>query len=145
MGAALVPAALTGLAVFTQAQGTAAADRFKSEQLTAKAEAGRTAAAQTDSALRDELHTTISNITAIRASTGENPYSPTGAAIMEQNTEESDRQRKIRVGNLMAQVGLDEQGSGFYKHAVTQALFSGGIGAAAAGFKSLSSGVPKAA
>lgn len=150
MGAAAIPLALTGLAAgtagaatYVQAQGVAAADRFKSEQSQIAADTGRTAAAQTDSALRDELHTTLSNIEAIRASTGTTPYSPTGNAIAEKSIDESDRQRRIRVQNIMNQVGLDEQGAGFYRSAAKNALFQGALGAAASGFKVLTAGTPR--
>lgn len=149
MGAAALPLALTGLSAglagastYVQGQGVAAASKFKSEQAQVAAETGRTAAAQTDSALRDELHTTLSNIAAIRASTGTDPNSPTGVAIQEKNIEESDRQRKIRVGNIMNQVGLDEQGAGYYRSAAKNALLAGTLGAGASGFKVLTAGIP---
>lgn len=149
MAAAAIPAALTGLAAvsagastFVQAQGAAAADKFKAQQSAEAAKVGRTAAAQTDAALRDELHTTLGNIAAIRASTGTDPYSPTGNAIAEKNIEISDRQRRIRVNNIMQQVGLDEQGAGFYRSAAKNAMFAGTLGAAASGFKIMSAGTP---
>lgn len=149
MAAAALPLALTGLSAglagastFVNAQGVQAANDFKSEQAKVAADTGRTAAAQTDSALRDELHTTLGNIAAIRASTGTDPYSPTGVALQEKSIENSDRQRKIKVQNIMNQVGLDEQGEGYYRSAAKNALMGGVLGAGASGFKVLTAGIP---
>ena len=69
----------------------------------AAARAASTAADQTDAALRDELETSRGNIATLRAAAGIDSSSPTSLALIAENREESDRQRRIKVGNLRAQ------------------------------------------
>jgi hypothetical protein len=119
------------------AQGQSAAYRYAQSQAERRALAARTAADQTDAALRDQLVTTLGNIEAIRASANIDPTSPTGQAILEREREVSERQRRIQVGNLQAQGAQYESDAAFYGSAASSALGIGYLNAFGSGIKSL--------
>jgi hypothetical protein len=120
-----------------KAKGQSDAYSFQSGQLTKAARAGRTAADQTDAALRDELETTVQNIRAIRASSGMSD-SPTSDAVIDKESEVSDRQRRIKVGNLRAQAEEDDKSAAFYRRAARNSLNVGYLAAAGVGMEGLS-------
>ncbi len=111
--------ASTGLQVaggMSRAKGEAAGYQFKEAQAQRTARAARTSADQTDAFLRDELNTTLATIDAIRAVSGVGMDSPTGAAIASRESEVSDRQRRIKVGNQIMQAQEPESGAAYYRH-----------------------------
>jgi hypothetical protein len=110
---------------------------FQSDQATKAARAGRVAADQTDAFLRDELSTTVSHISAIRASAGLKD-SPTSDAIVANESEVSDNQRRIKVGNLKAQADDDEKSAAFLRKSARSALNMSYLSAAGVGLEGLS-------
>jgi len=144
MGAPFVVAttlASTGLQVagsIQQARAAAAGYQYKEAQAQRQAFAARTAADQTDAALRDELNLTLGNIEAIRAAAGVGRDSPTGIAVAEREAEVSDRQRRIRVGNLLSQADQFDADARYFNSAAGSALSTGYLGAFGTGLKSLS-------
>lgn len=130
----------TGLQVaggLSRAKGEAAAYQHKEAQAQREARAARIAADQTDAFFRDELNTTLATIDAIRASSGVNVDSPTGQALRARETEVSDRQRKIKVGNLRMQADQSERDSAFYRYAAGRTLKTGYLDAFGTGIKGL--------
>lgn len=94
---------------------------FQSDQLTKNARAARTQADQTDAFLRDELESTVSNIKAIRASAGMSD-SPTSDAVIAKESEVSDNQRRIKVGNLKSQADEYDRSAAFTRRQAKNAL-----------------------
>ncbi len=140
----LASAGLSVASGIEQGQATSAAYKQKEADAQRVAFAAKTAADQTDSELRDELHVTLGNIDAIRAAAGVGADSPTGQAIRERETEVSDRQRRIRVGNLLSQADQSTADAAFYNSSASSALGMGLLSGLAGGFKSLSArGLPK--
>ncbi len=138
MAFTLASAGLSVASGISQGQGQAAAYKAKEAAAQRQAFDARTAADQTDSALRDELHITLGNIDAIRAAAGIDSTSPTGQAIAENEAKVSDRQRRIRVGNLLSQADQSEADARYYNSAAGSALGMGLLGGVASGFNKLS-------
>jgi hypothetical protein len=136
---AAIPLALTaGSALLSASAGNAAAQserqraagiasgyQWESVKAERAAEAGRIAADQTDAALREELDRTLDTIVAVRAAAGADIRSPTGQAVLDRESEVSDRERRIRVGNLRSQAASDEMSSDYFRTAAGQALRTG--------------------
>ena len=120
-----------------QAKATSDAQSFQADQATRAARAGRVAADQTDAALRDELATTVSHIQAIRASAGMGD-SPTSEAIIDKESEVSDNQRRIRVGNLRSQAEDDDRSAAFLRRSARSSLNLSYLSAAGLGMSGLS-------
>lgn len=129
--------AKTGAGIL-QARSEAQGLGFKSGEAAVAARHGKIAADETDAALRRELDTVIGNIRAIRASAGVDPNSPTTRAILAEETKVSDRERRIRVGNIMAQVGSDERAAGQLKKLSGQTWLYGTLGSIGSGLTSVS-------
>jgi hypothetical protein len=110
---------------------------FQSDQAARNARAGRVAADQTDAALRDELETTVGHIRAIRASAGMSE-SPTSEAIIDKESEVSDSQRRIKVGNMRAQADEDDRSAAFLRRAGRSTLNLSYLSGAGIGIKGMS-------
>lgn len=135
----------TGLTVaqgVMQGKATAAGYAQKESQAQRTSFAARTAADQTDSALRDELSITLGNIDAIRAAAGVGSDSPTGLAIAGEQGTISDRQRRIKVGNLTSQADQAASDATYFKAAQSSALDMGWVTGIAGGFNKLSAAMP---
>lgn len=113
------------ITAFGQAQG----QNYASAQAKRAAMVSRIQADQTDASYRAELNDTISNIRALRAGSGTGAGSPTEMAYIAGQTEKSDRDRMIDVGNKNMQAAQDEQDAAFRKRAATVALFGGSASA----------------
>ena len=102
---------------------------------TAKDQAGlaRVQANETDTAYREDLMSTISNIRAIRASTGVGANSPTGVAIEQRQEQLSDRNRVTAVTGKRLEAQSQDRAAGAYQTAGVMSLFGG----AAKGLSSL--------
>ncbi len=103
---------------------------------TAKDQAGlaRVQANQTDTAYREDLMSTISNIRAIRSSVGVGANSPTGQAIEERQQQLSDRNRITDVTGKRLTAESQDRAAKAYQTAGTISL----IGGVAKGLSSLS-------
>lgn len=116
----------------TQAAGQAAAYEHEADKADSIAKAARTAADQTDGALRNELNTTLKNIAAVRVAAGADPYSPTGLALMDQASETSEGTRLIALDNALKQIGLSVSDAEYFRTAAAMAIQYGEIGVAGA-------------
>lgn len=116
----------------TQAAGQAAAYEHEADKADAIAKAARTAADQTDGALRNELSTTLKNIAAVRVAAGADPFSPTGIALMDEASETSEGTRLIALDNALKQIGLSVSDAEFFRTAAAMAVQYGEIGVAGA-------------
>lgn len=117
----LVGVGLTAAGALAKGKATSDSMSFQADQASRAAKAGRVAADQTDAFLRDELSTTVSHIQAIRASAGMKD-SPTSDAIIQKESDVSDNQRRIKVGNMQAQADDDERSAAFLRRSARSAL-----------------------
>jgi hypothetical protein len=111
---------------------------FKAAEARTAARQGKIAAAQTDTAVREELANVISNIRSIRASSGISPDSPTTRAIIEKEGGIAERERRIRVGNILAQVSSDTRSARFFSQSADSAWLYGGLKGVTAAFTTAS-------
>jgi hypothetical protein len=122
--------ALQGVSTMMGAKGEAAGMQYDAQKADRAAKVARIEADQTQTVLTNELNTTISNIRAVRASTGANPDSPTSRAIIDGETKVSEREQRIRRGNSMMQAAQSEDDARFYRSASKKVLRGAAIGAA---------------
>lgn len=107
-GAAMGSMALSAGGKVVKGVGEYEAAQFAADRDERAAEFGRIKADQTDVQLREQLTTTLGNISTIRAAGNIDPLSPTTAAINTEETRVADRERNIRVGNLRMQAREDD-------------------------------------
>ena len=107
---------------------TAQGDMAEAQQAENAAEIGKTKAAETDTDMRRRLGSQLSNIMAVRASSGLNPNSPTGAAISSNVEARGDINRTQALDNIFAQVQTDQLAADFYAHSASSALTGGVLG-----------------
>lgn len=119
-----------------KAKGEGEALAFKASQAAVAARAGKTAAAETDTHLREELRTTLGHIAAIRASSGVDPASPTTQAVADNEARISERERRIRVQNILSQSDEDLRSSRFLRGAARDTFLYGTLASVGRGFSS---------
>lgn len=137
-----VTLAIIGLQVgsgIAGAAGDAKAVSFKASEAATAARYGKIAAAETDTGIREELRSVVGNIRAIRASSGISPDSPTTAAIVANEGRISERQRRIQVNNINAQVTSDQNSSAFLTQSAKDTFLYGTLGSFGKGLGSLAS------
>jgi hypothetical protein len=78
-----------------------------------------------------QLNTVLGNIDAVRAAASADPNSPTGVAVRQNQEEIGNEQRSITVNSILQQSRQDTADAQYYRSAASNALFAGGIGAAA--------------
>jgi hypothetical protein len=131
---AAIPVAFQAGGALLEGIGRSQAYRHQEDRAERLAAAARTAADQTDAHLRDELITTLGNISAIRAAAGASSDSPTSIAIMDNERDVSERQRRTRVGNLRGQAAQYDRDAEYFGSASRFALGVGAFNAFNKGF-----------
>jgi hypothetical protein len=128
--ASIASLSLTVAGSITKGSATKAANDFQADRLTRAAEFGKMQATLTDTTDRENLNTTLGNIESVRAAANIDPTSPTTAALMDQSSDRSDRQRMAAVGSLRAQSAEDLASADYLRKAgdfaVTQSYLSAG-------------------
>jgi hypothetical protein len=94
------------------------------------AEFGKMQAGLTDTVMREQLNTTLSNIDVIRAAAHVDPTSATGVAVEAYQSKISDRQRTAALANINQQVAQDTADADYLRKAGQFALNQGYLGAA---------------
>lgn len=130
-GTSLASIGLDAYATILKAEGTATADEFQAAKLDSKAKYGELSAAQTSGQMARSLNTTLGNIEAVRAAARADPNSPTGAAILDEQEAIGTSNRTTTVNSILAQANQDKSDAAYYRSAASDALFSGGVDAAA--------------
>lgn len=115
----------------SKADGTKAANDAQAARLERAAEYGRLAAQQTSGQLTERLNTTLAGIDAVRAAGGIDPSSPTTAAIRERQSFLGEREKSIKVGNILAKVDQDTSDADYLRKSGEYALGVGKFGATA--------------
>lgn len=146
-GASFSPAgglsiASLGLGVFSslsKGQATKAADEFQASRAERAAQFGKLQADLTDTAMREQLNTTLANIDVIRSAARVDPTSPTTAAIEAREGAVSDRQRTAALLSIRSQVSEDEASARYLReagdYALNQSYLDAGIKIASAAGK----------
>jgi hypothetical protein len=127
----LASAGLSAYSTLLQSQGTADADEYQATKLQTAATYGDLKAAQTGGQMTRNLNTTLGNIDAVRAAANADPNSPTGAAMRDNAETIGNQNRSITVNSILQQSTQDRNDAAYYQSAASNALFAGGIGAAA--------------
>jgi hypothetical protein len=130
-GNSLMSLGLQGYSTILQSQGVAAADEFQASKLENAATYGELKAQQTAGQMTRSLTNTLGNIDAVRAAANVDPSSPTGAAVRDNQEQIGTDQRNITVNSILQQSRQDKADAAYYKQAGSDALFAGGISAAA--------------
>ncbi|SNB53928.1 hypothetical protein SAMN05414138_1028 [Rhodoplanes sp. JGI PP 4-B12] len=115
---------------YTKAEGIAAGDTFKAEELQRAAEYGELKATQTNAQITRNLNITLGNIDAVRAAARANPTSPTGVAVRDYAEQVGTEQKTIAVTNILSQVQQQEADAAYLRSAASNALLSGKIAVA---------------
>lgn len=137
--------AATGLSAAGSLVGASTAakgDQMEAQNAINAAAIGKTKALQTDTSMRRTLGSQLANITAVRASAGLNPNSPTGNAIASNVESTGNLNRTQSIDNINAQVSMDQNAASFYTSSASSALLGGALGAAGSIFKGLGPTVP---
>lgn len=140
-GLSLASSGLQAFGSIESAEGTAAADDYKSEQLQQQAQYGELKAIQTNAQLTQNLSMSLGNIDAVRAAGHDDPTSPTGAAVRGQIQDIGTEKKNIQVDSINAQVQEDEENAAYLRAAGSQALMAGQIGAGADILKGLAGAI----
>lgn len=130
-GMSLAGAGLTAYSTILQSQGTANADEYQAEKLQTAATYGDLKASQTSGQMTRNLNNTLGNIDAVRAAAGDDPASPTGAAVRDYQETIGNENKSITVNSILQQSTQDRNDAAYYQSAASNALFAGKIGAAA--------------
>lgn len=138
-GASLASIGLQAYSTILQSQGVAKADEYQAAKLESAAQYGELKAVQTGGQMTRSLNRTLGNIDAVRAAAGNDPTSPTGAAMRDQAEALGTEQKQITVDSILQQSRQERADATYYRDAADDALFAGKIGAAAGVFKGLAS------
>jgi hypothetical protein len=121
---------LSAFASISKGKGTQAADEFQAARAERAADFGKLQASLTDTTLRENLNTTLSNIEVIRAASHDDPTSPTGIAFEQRQQLVSDRQRNAALLTINSQVAEDQASAKYLRDAGDYALKMGYVDAA---------------
>lgn len=110
---------LSAASAISEGNANAAGAKHQAQQATYAGQAARANADATDSYYRDDLRTTLANISAIRSSVGLSD-SPTSAAIADENRRVSDNERISKVAGIRVQANQYSEDAKFYQSAAKQ-------------------------
>jgi hypothetical protein len=130
-GMSLAGAGLSAYSTILSSQGTANADDYQAEKLQTAATYGDLKAVQSGGQMTRNLNQTLGNIDAVSAAAGADPNSPTGAAFRDNQEAIGNNNRAITVNSILQQSTQDQNDAAYYNSAASNALFAGGVGAAA--------------
>jgi len=127
MGLSAPSLAFQGLSLIMGGMASAQGDAYQAAQSKEDAQIAKIQGLQTSTAYADNLNTTISNIKAIRAATGADPNSPSTAAYIQTQTDNSDRDRDIAVTGKEMEADQYSSDAMFYNSAASSALLGGAV------------------
>ena len=139
-GISLASVGLSAYSTILQSQGKANTDEFQAAKLEQAATYGDLKAVQTGGQLTRNLNQTLGNIDAVRAAANDDPSSPTGAAFRDNQELIGNQNRSITVNSILQQSTQERNDAAYYQSAASNALFAGGVGAAAGAFGALFKG-----
>lgn len=123
--------AVSAYGAYQQGKGTAAADAYQQAELQRKAQYAGIAATETNATLTDRLATSLGNIDVVRAAAHTDPSSPTTLALRARDTEVSNQEKAIKVGNILAQQSEDLYSADYLGQAGQFAMQMGEVSAGA--------------
>ena len=128
----------TMLGEYTSSRGTAAAEKFRAEELEQQAQYGDLKAQQTNAQMTKNLAITLGHIDAVRSAMHTDPTSPTGAAVRGEIEATGEMKKEITVENILQQSRTDEANAAYMRSAASNALLSGDVAMIAKAFEGLS-------
>jgi hypothetical protein len=126
----LASTAMGAIGSMQQGQGEAKGDEYQAQRALLASQYGRIKAAQTGDIMTQNMTRALGHIAAVRASAGADVRSPATAAIRANQEAIGESERAARLGNIFADVRLDETAAKQYTDAATRALQSGYLGSA---------------
>jgi hypothetical protein len=84
-------------------------------------------ATQVNAQMTRNLAISLGKLDAIRAGGHADPFSPTGAAVRQTESDIGTEQKNIKVTNIMEQAKQDEADAAYMRYAGSQALLAGDI------------------
>lgn len=130
-GMSMASAGLSAYSTILSSEGTANADEYQATKLQTDATYGDLKAVQTGGQMTRDLNTTLGNIDAVHAAAGTDPSSPTGMAYRQNQENIGTTNKNITVDSILAQSTQERNDAAYYQSAASNALFAGGVGAAA--------------
>ena len=137
-------AALTGLNVAGAVmKGMAGRDAAKHQmaQASRAAQYGQIQAQQAARAMSEQFQFSMANIEAVRAAAGQDPNSPTGAALTNYAQTQADRERVSKASNILTQVSEQQRAARFYQKSAGNQMLGGLLSAAGELAKGVSGGM----
>lgn len=129
-GSSIASLGLGAMSDIMAGEGKQASYDMQAARAKRAAEFGRLQGAMTDTAYREDLNTTLSNIDVIRAAARVDPTSPTTVAYEDRQRTLSERQRMAAGLSIRSQVDEDEASAKFLREAgdfaLTQAYLQAG-------------------
>jgi hypothetical protein len=136
-GMSLASAGLSAYSDILKGQGTAAADEYQAQRLETAATYGDLKAVQTGGQMTRNLNTVLGNIDAVRAAAGNDPTSPTGAAVRDNQENIGEQNKSITVNSILQQSRQERADAAYYKDAAGNALTAGYVSAGADAAKAI--------
>lgn len=130
MGMSLAATGLGAAGSIQSGEAKAQGDAYQAQQAEYQSQYADIKAKQTNAYMQENLTKTLSNISAVQASTGASSASPSAMAYSNYSEFLGDRDRTQQVSNIEAQSQEDQQDSALYQHMGNQALLGGFLGAA---------------
>ena len=130
-GMSLASAGLSAYSTILQSQGKADSDNWQAEKLQTDATYGDLKGVQAGGQMTRNLNTTLGNIDAVRAAANTDPSSPTGVVVRSNQEEIGTTNKNITVNSILQQATQERNDAAYYQSAASNALFAGGVGAAA--------------
>src|SRR4029450_3782393 len=130
-GNSLMSIGLSAYSTILQSQGVAAATEFQAAKLEQAAVYGELKAVQTGGAMTRSLNQTLGNMDAVRAAANTDPTSPTGNAFRDNQEQLGMDPKTTTADGILEQAPQQRNDAAYYKSAASDALFAGGISAAA--------------
>jgi hypothetical protein len=126
-GMSLAAMGFTMLGEYTSSRGTAAAEKFRAEELEQQAQYGDLKATQTNAQMTERLAVTLGHIDAVRAAAHTDLSSPTGAAVRGEREMLGTEAKEVTVENILQQSRMDEANAAYMRSNASNALLSGDI------------------
>jgi hypothetical protein len=129
MGPSILGAGLSAVTSIMKGNAQAAGDQFSASQEQEQYAEGMVRSYQTATALQQHPTNTLSQLEAVRGSTGVDPNSPSGNSIENRIFGLSNQDIQRDVSNIQQDAQMHFQAAQFYRQSAFDAQTAGGIGA----------------
>jgi hypothetical protein len=123
-GTSLLSLGLSAMSTINEGKGKKAGFDFQADKAARAAEFGKINLANTDTAYREQLTTTLGQIDAQRAAGNVDPTSPTTGVLEDRQRTLSDRQRTAALASIQGQIDEDTASAAYLRKAGDYAVYS---------------------